>query len=48
MYLKAKKIYQNLVDYKGFNCFKYLSHKYKSKSKIYTKQGKDLIMLYKK
>ena len=45
---KSQKNLSKLVDYKGFNCFKYLSHKYKSKSKIYTKQGKDLIMLYKK
>ena len=45
---KSQKNLSKLVDYKGFNCFKYLSHKYKSKSKIYTKQGKDLITLYKK
>ena len=45
---KSPKILSKLVDYKDFNCFKELSHKYKSKNKINTQLGKDSITLYKK
>jgi diaminohydroxyphosphoribosylaminopyrimidine deaminase / 5-amino-6-(5-phosphoribosylamino)uracil reductase len=45
---KSKKNLSKLVTYKDFNCFKYLSQNYKSRSKINTKLGKDLITLYKK
>ena len=45
---RSKKNLSKLVDYKDLNFFKYLSQNYKSKSKISTKLGKDLITLYKK
>jgi len=45
---RSPKNLSKLVDYKGFNCFKDLSQKYKNKNKINTKLGKDLITLYKK
>ena len=45
---KSKKILSKLVAYKDFNCFKDLSQKYKNKSIINTKPGKDSITLYKK
>jgi diaminohydroxyphosphoribosylaminopyrimidine deaminase/5-amino-6-(5-phosphoribosylamino)uracil reductase len=44
---KSPKSLSKLVAYKSFNCFKDLSHKYKSKKKINTQLGKDLITLYK-
>ena len=43
---KSPKNLSKLVSYKEFNGFKYLSQKYKSKSKINTKLGKDSIILY--
>jgi diaminohydroxyphosphoribosylaminopyrimidine deaminase / 5-amino-6-(5-phosphoribosylamino)uracil reductase len=46
--IRSKKNLSKLVDYKDLNFFKYLSQNYKSKSKINTKLGKDLITLYKK
>ena len=45
---KSPKSLSKLVAYKDFNCFKYLSQKYKSKKKINTKLGKDSITLYKR
>ena len=45
---KSKKNLSKLVTYKEFNFFKDLSQNYKSKSKLNTKLGKDLIMLYRK
>jgi len=45
---KSPKSLSKLVAYKGFNCFKDLTHKYKKKNKINTKLGKDLITLYSK
>ena len=45
---KSPKSLSKLVAYKGFNCFKDLSQKYKSKNKINTLLGKDSITLYKK
>jgi len=45
---KSPKSLSKLVAYKSFNCFKDLSQKYKSKKKINTQLGKDLITLYKK
>ena len=45
---KSQKKLSKLVSYKDFNCFKYLSQNYKSRSKINTKLGKDLITLYKR
>jgi diaminohydroxyphosphoribosylaminopyrimidine deaminase / 5-amino-6-(5-phosphoribosylamino)uracil reductase len=45
---KSKKKLSKLVDYKDFNCFKYLIQNYKNISKINTKLGKDLITLYKR
>ena len=46
--IKSPKNLSKLVAYKDFNCFKNLSQKYKSKKKINTQLGKDLITLYKK
>ena len=45
---KSPNSLSKLVAYKDFNCFKDLSQKYKSKNKINTQLGKDLITLYKK
>ena len=45
---KSQKKLSKLVSYKDFSCFKYLSQNYKSRSKINTKLGKDLITLYKR
>ena len=45
---KSKKVLSKLVAHKDFKCFKDLSQKYKSKKKINTQLGKDLITLYKK
>ena len=45
---KSQKNLSKLVAYKDFNCFKYLSQKYKNKKKINTQLGKDSITLYKK
>jgi len=45
---KSPKSLSKLVAYKDFNCFKDLSQKYKSKNKINTQLGKDIITLYKK
>ena len=45
---KSQKILSKLVSYKDFSGFKYLSQKYKNKSKINTELGKDSITLYKK
>ena len=45
---KSPKSLSKLVAYKDFNCFKYLSQKYKSKKKNNTKLGKDSITLYKR
>ena len=45
---KSPNILSKLVAYKSFSCFKDLSQKYKSKNKINTQLGKDLITLYKK
>ena len=45
---KSTKNLSKLVSHKNFNCFKDLIHKYKSKNKINTKLGKDLITLYNK
>ena len=45
---KSPKNLSKLVKYKDFNCLKYLSINYKSRSKIKTKLGKDSITLYKK
>jgi len=45
---KSQKSLSKLVAYKDFNCFKYLSQKYKNKKKINTQLGKDSITLYKK
>ena len=45
---KSPKSLSKSVVYKEFNCFKDLIHKYKSKNKINTKLGKDLITLYNK
>ena len=45
---KSPNSLSKLVAYKDFNCFKDLSRKYKSKNKINTHLGKDLITLYKK
>ena len=45
---KSRKSLSKLVAYKDFNCFKDLSQKYKSKNKINTNLGKDLITLYNK
>jgi len=45
---KSPTSLSKLVAYKGFNCFKDLSQKYKSKNKINTQLGKDLITLYRK
>lgn len=45
---KSRKNLSKLIDYKDFNCFKYLSQNYKNKTKINTRFGKDLITLYKK
>ena len=46
--IKSPKNLSKLVAYKNFNCFKNLSQKYKSKSKIDSLLGKDSITLYKK
>jgi diaminohydroxyphosphoribosylaminopyrimidine deaminase/5-amino-6-(5-phosphoribosylamino)uracil reductase len=45
---KSQKKLSKLVDYKDFNCLKYLLQNYKSRLKINTKLGKDLITLYKR
>ena len=45
---KSPNSLSKLVAYKDFNCFKDLSQKYKTKNKINTQLGKDLITLYKK
>ena len=45
---KSPKKLSKLSFFKVFNCFKDLSQKYKSKKKINTQLGKDLIILYKK
>ena len=45
---KSPKTLSKVVAHKDFNCFKDLSQNYKSKQKINTKLGKDLITLYKK
>jgi len=45
---KSPNNLSKLVAYKDFSCFKDLSQKYKSKKKINTQLGKDLITLYKK
>ena len=45
---KSPKSLSKLVAYKDFNCFKYLSQKYKNKKKINTQLGKDSITLYKR
>ena len=45
---KSPKNLSKLVPYKEFNCFKDLSQKYKSKNRLNTQLGKDLITLYKK
>ena len=45
---KSPNSLSKLVAYKDFNCFKDLSQKYKSKNKINTQLGNDLITLYKK
>jgi diaminohydroxyphosphoribosylaminopyrimidine deaminase / 5-amino-6-(5-phosphoribosylamino)uracil reductase len=45
---KSQRILSKLRTYKEFNCFKYLSQNYKSKSKVNTRLGKDLITLYKR
>ena len=45
---KSPNSLSKLVAYKSFSCFKDLSQKYKSKNKINTQLGKDLITLYKK
>ena len=45
---KSPNSLSKIVAYKGFSCFKDLSQKYKSKNKINTQLGKDLITLYKK
>ena len=42
---KSPKNLSKLVKYKDFNCLKYLSINYKSRSKIKTKLGKDSITL---
>ena len=46
--IKSTKNLSKLVAYKDFNCFKYLSQKYKNKIKINTQLGKDSITLYKR
>ena len=43
---KSKKKISNMVDHKSFNYSKILAQKYKNKSKIKTKLGKDSITLY--
>ena len=43
---RSPKNLSKLVAYKEFNCFKYLSQKYKNKKKINTQLGKDSITLY--
>ena len=45
---KSKNKLSKLVTYKDFNCFKNLSQNYKSRTKINTKLGKDLITIYKR
>jgi diaminohydroxyphosphoribosylaminopyrimidine deaminase/5-amino-6-(5-phosphoribosylamino)uracil reductase len=45
---KGSKNLSKSIAYKYFNFFKDLSQKYKSKNKINTQLGKDLIILYKK
>ena len=45
---KSLKNLSKSAAYRDFNCFKDLSHKYKSKKKIKTQLGKDSITLYKK
>ena len=45
---KSPKNLSKSVANKDFNCFKYLSQKYKNKIKINTQLGKDSITLYKK
>ena len=45
---KSPNNLSKLALYKEFNSFNYLSQKYKSKNKINTQLGKDLITLYKK
>ena len=45
---KSPKILSKLTDHKEFKCFKDLSQNYKTKNKINTKFGNDLITLYKK
>tara|TARA_B100000795_G_scaffold262260_1_gene239946 strand:- start:8 stop:1114 length:1107 start_codon:yes stop_codon:yes gene_type:complete len=45
---KSSKNLSKLVDYRSFNTFNELSKKYKTKKKINTLLGKDLITLYKK
>ena len=45
---QSQKNLSKLVTYKDFNCFKYLSQNYKSRSKINTMLGNDLITLYKR
>ena len=45
---KSRNSLSKSLVYKEFNCFKDLSLKYKSKNRINTQLGKDLITLYKK
>ena len=45
---KSQNNLSKIVTYKDFNGFKYLSQNYKSRSKINTRLGKDLITLYKR
>ena len=45
---KSPKSLSKSIEYKDFNCFKYLSQNYKNKKKINTLLGKDSITLYKR
>ena len=45
---QSQKNLSKLATYKDFNCFKNLSQNYKSRTKINTKLGKDLITIYKR
>ena len=45
---KSPKKMSKKVNYKDFNCLKYLSQNYKNKSKINTILGKDTVTLYKR